>query len=120
MGSPPPSARRRSASPRGGRSSTSALSSPRTPRTPPLESLQDYLGSTSTTLDYNIFFQNARIGPVAPRQNQLNPKHVLPEAIVDFAGADQEADAITKLHAEQAAEIKRREEEHKAVRWRKA
>lgn len=49
-----------------------------------------------------------------------NPKHVLPEAIVDFAGADQEADAITKLHAEQAAEIKRREEEHKAVRWRKA
>ena len=47
-----------------------------------------------------------------------NPKHVLPEAIIDFAQADQEKATIAKLHAEQAAEIKRLMEEHEAVRSR--
>jgi hypothetical protein len=47
-----------------------------------------------------------------------NPKHVLPEAIIDFAQADQEKATIAKLHAEQAAEIKRLMEEHEAVRLR--
>jgi len=41
-----------------------------------------------------------------------DPKHVLPEAIIDFADATQEKTAIAKLHAEQAAQIKQRDEEH--------
>lgn len=56
--------------------------SPRAP-SPPLERIDSYLGQLpgTSTLDFNIFFQNQRIAPTAPKQNELNPKYALPEEI---------------------------------------
>ena len=49
-------------------------------------SLQDQLGDSAyiTPLDFNIFFQNARVAPTAPKQTELSSKHSLPAEIRFF------------------------------------
>ena len=103
--------RARSASPR---PSSSAAASPRTPRslspsprmsttsqqsprviTPRLWSPRSRLSDGDESayssdpieripLDFNIFFQNAKLSPMAPRQTEISPKHTLPEDVFFF------------------------------------
>ena len=70
-----------------GGSSTPRIASPRTPRlySPrPMDSARSYLSDGSAreySLDFNIFFQNIRIAPTAPKSQELSTKHTLPEEI---------------------------------------
>ena len=97
--SPGPSTPRshsRTSSPRTPRSSNGggtprgSMASPRTPRlySPrPIDSARSLASEGSTreySLDYNIFFQNMRIAPTAPKQQELSTKHTLPEEIFFF------------------------------------
>lgn len=76
------------ASPRTPRLSTVSTGTPRlwSPRSTYSDAYESDGGKRSDPieripLDFNIFFQNARLAPLAPRQSELSPKHALPEEI---------------------------------------